>query len=265
MKKFLHEFIAFGIKQASACLFGGIMLALIIGTKLVWQTAWPIARYDFIFVAALLTQLLFLVCKLETRKEAKVIFVFHIVGTLMELFKTHVGSWEYPEANLIRLGGVPLFSGFMYSAVGSYLARVRTIFHQHYRPYPKPWTTALLAFLIYLNFFTHHALPDIRLFLFAATSILFWQTKAYFTISKKERQMPILVGFFLVSVFIWIAENVGTFFRAWVYPYQSSWELVHLGKLGSWFLLMIISFILVNLVAPPDLLPNKFRDSSDAV
>jgi len=30
-----------------------------------------------------------------TFEEAKVILVFHIVGTVMEVFKTHVGSWVY--------------------------------------------------------------------------------------------------------------------------------------------------------------------------
>ena len=52
-------------------------------------------------------------------EEAKVILAFHLVGTAMELFKTHMGSWEYPEPSLLRIGGVPLFSGFMYAAVGS--------------------------------------------------------------------------------------------------------------------------------------------------
>ena len=37
----------------------------------------------------------------------------------MEVFKTEAGSWTYPEDNLLRIGGVPLFSGFMYAAVGS--------------------------------------------------------------------------------------------------------------------------------------------------
>ena len=35
---------------------------------------------------------------METWDEAKVILMFHVVGTGMELFKTAAGSWIYPEA-----------------------------------------------------------------------------------------------------------------------------------------------------------------------
>ncbi|MCR2488873.1 DUF817 domain-containing protein, partial [Salmonella enterica] len=70
-----------------------------------------ITRYDFLFLSAITIQLLMLLCHLETLREAKVILIFHIVGTAMEIFKTHMRSWIYPEENLFRIGGVPLFSG----------------------------------------------------------------------------------------------------------------------------------------------------------
>ena len=38
---FVFEFVSFGIKQAWACLFGGIMLALLLGTHLLWRHLWP--------------------------------------------------------------------------------------------------------------------------------------------------------------------------------------------------------------------------------
>ena len=64
--------------------------------------------------------------------------------------------------------------------------------------------------------------------------------------------MPLVLGFCLVASFIWIVENIGTFTAAWLYPHQAKgWEMVRLGKYGSWFLLMIISFILVSFVHPP--------------
>jgi uncharacterized membrane protein YoaT (DUF817 family) len=64
--------------------------------------------------------------------------------------------------------------------------------------------------------------------------------------------MPLLLGFALVAVFIWIAEYSGTFTAAWMYPHQrAAWSLVSLGKLGAWFLLMIISYVLVALVNRP--------------
>ena len=64
--------------------------------------------------------------------------------------------------------------------------------------------------------------------------------------------MPLLIGFFLVSLFIWIAENIGTFTKTWLYPGQETgWYLVPIEKLGSWYLLMIISCVLVTLVHRP--------------
>jgi uncharacterized membrane protein YoaT (DUF817 family) len=167
----------------------------------------------------------------------------------MELFKTAHGSWLYPEPSLLRIGDVPLFSGFMYAAVGSYLARVWRIFGFRFPGYPPRWTTWALAAAIYVNFFAHHWLPDIRMALFVATAALFLRTRVCFTVWREERWMPLLLGWLLVALFIWFAENIGTFSRAWVYPGQEDgWEMVSLGKLGAWYLLMIISFVLVDLV-----------------
>ena len=246
---FLSEFLYFGFKQAWACLFGGLLLAGLVLTKLTWNPDWPLSRYDFMFVYAILIQLAFIRLRLETAEEIRVIFIFHIVGTVMEIFKTYMGSWVYPEENLIRIGGVPLFSGFMYSAVGSYIARVWRIFEFKFTRYPRKDLTVLLCVLIYVNFFTHHFTADIRLFLFAFTILLYGRTWVYYTPHETDQKMPLLLGFFLVSFFIWIAENAGTFAAAWRYPDQNhEWALVSPHKMGAWFLLMIISFVLVTLL-----------------
>ena len=249
----LYEFLLFGFKQGWACLFGGLMLAMLLGTHLFWPAHAPIARYDALTIGALLIQLAMLAFRLETLSEAKVILAFHVVGTIMELFKTAYGSWTYPEPNLLRIGGVPLFSGFMYACVGSYIARVWRIFDFRFPGYPlAPWTYAL-AVAVYVNFFAHHWLPDVRLALFAAMGLLFWRTRVVFRVWREDRAMPLLVGWFLVALFIWFAENLGTFARAWTYPGQEiGWEMVSLGKLGSWFLLMIISVVLVSIVHRPE-------------
>jgi uncharacterized membrane protein YoaT (DUF817 family) len=64
--------------------------------------------------------------------------------------------------------------------------------------------------------------------------------------------MPLLLGFALVALFIWFAENIGTWSRAWLYPGQAeAWTPVSIQKLGAWYLLMIISFVLVTLVHRP--------------
>jgi len=250
----LIEFLVFGLKQAWACLFGGAMLALIILTRWFWPDggAGFITRYDFLFLSALAIQLAMLVFKLEAWEEAKVILIFHVVGTAMEVFKTHAGSWVYPEENFFRIGGVPLFSGFMYAAVGSYMARINRIFDIRLNHYPPLWMTVVLAAAIYINFFAHHFIWDMRWLLFAATFVLFWRTTMHYRVFRFRHKMPLLVAFLLTSLFIWIAENIGTWSKAWLYPNQrNGWELVSMSKLGSWYLLMIISVVLVTLVHRP--------------
>lgn len=247
----VYEFLLFGFKQAWACIFGALLLALLLATHFFYPDNAPVHRYDFLTLAAIAIQAGMLLFRLETWDEAKVILIFHIVGTVMELFKTAAGSWVYPEASVLHIGAVPLFTGFMYASVGSYIARVWRIFDFHYTNYPPHWQTYVLAAAIYVNFFAHHWLPDIRIALFAATGLLFWKTRVYFRNWRVHRWMPLLVGFLLVALFIWFAENIGTFANAWRYPGQEhGWRLVSLAKMGSWYLLMIISFVLVSLVQP---------------
>lgn len=243
---FAYEFLCFGLKQASACLFGGLMVALLLASWRWYPADAPLARYDFLTLAALGIQGALLALRLESPREARVIALFHAVGTLMELFKTAVGSWTYPEPSLLRLGGVPLFTGFMYASVGSYIARAWRLFDFRFSGHPRFAPAAVLAAAIYLNFFGHHFLPDARPLLFAALAWLFGPTWVHFRVRRAYRRMPLLLGFVLVALFIWMAENVGTFSRAWLYPAQRhGWSMVPLGKLGSWLLLMVISYVMV--------------------
>lgn len=241
-----YEFLRFGIKQAWACLFGGILLGLIIATRLWYPHDAALPRYDALVIACVIVQAALLWFGLETLEEAKVILVFHIVGTVMELFKTSVGSWHYPEGSYLRLLGVPLFSGFMYAAVGSYLARVWRLFDFRFTGHPPLWALGLLSAAIYANFFSDHFGIDLRWVLVGATAILFRRTVIYFKVWKVHRRMPLLLGFFLVALFIWFGENIGTGAGAWLYPNQvGAWRIVSPSKLTSWFLLMLISYTLV--------------------
>lgn len=245
------EFLVFGLKQAWACLFGGLMLGMILVTRLYWPEI-GLARYDFWFLAALLIQIGMLVFRLETLSEAKVILIFHVVGTGMELFKTAAGSWIYPEDALFRIGGVPLFSGFMYACVGSYMARIQRIFDIRFSHYPPVWATVLLALAIYINFFSHHFIFDFRFVLFAVLGLLYFRSSMHYRVFRFRHRMPMLLAFLLVALFIWIGENIGTWSRAWIYPDQrDGWSLVSWSKLGSWYLLMLISVVLVTLVHRP--------------
>ncbi|HEY1427181.1 MAG TPA: DUF817 domain-containing protein [Caulobacteraceae bacterium] len=260
---FAYEFLLFGLKQSWAAIFGGAMLALIIGTHFLWPRQAPIARYDFLVVAAIAVQMLLLWTGLERWYEALVILVFHAVGTAMEVFKTAHGSSIYPEPSLLRIGGVPLFSGFMYACVGSYMARAIRLFEIRFIDFPPTWAPWLLALMAYANFFTHHFMPDARLGLFAFSALIFRRTEFEFMPHRRPRRMPLLQGAILVSLFIWIAENLGTFAGAWIYPAQRyAWAMVPFAKLGSWYLLMLLSFALVTLVHPPNTARSESRAST---
>lgn len=248
----LVEFLVFGVKQAWACVFGGALIVILIGTKLWYPADAALARNDFLTIAAVAIQLLMVLFRLETLRELRVILTFHVVGTVMEIFKTDAGSWTYAAGGVLHLGAVPLFSGFMYAAIGSYMVRVFRLFDLRFSNYPPRWVTVILAVAIYLNFFSHHFIWDFRIVLFAAVALVYFRTVMHFRLYRVTLRMPIILSFLLVALFIWFAENIGTWSTAWMYPGQEDgWQLVSIGKLGSWFLLMIISVVLVTLVYRP--------------
>lgn len=202
----------------------------------------------------MLIQVLMVTFRLESGRELWVIVLFHLVGTAMEIFKTAVGSWEYGGDGLLWIGGVPLYSGFMYAAVGSYLVRVFRLFDLRFDRYPALWVTAPVAAGIYANFFTHHYLPDARWVLLVLVALSYGPCVMHFRVvrSAPRRRMPLLAAFVGVAFFIWVAENIATAAGAWIYPHQGDqWELVSVSKLVSWLLLMIISVVLVTCVYRP--------------
>ncbi|VEH90974.1 Uncharacterized integral membrane protein [Propionibacterium australiense] len=83
----------------------------------------PLTRYDALLVSVVVVQLILVAAKFESWRELLVIYAFHLVGLAPEVFKVHVGSWVYPDAGIVRLGGAPIFSGFMYASVDSYICQ----------------------------------------------------------------------------------------------------------------------------------------------
>lgn len=241
------EFTLFVLKQGWACLFGGLMLAALIFTNAIWDGSWKIARYDALFLYAASIQTAMLLFRLETWEEAKVIALFHLTGTAMEFFKVSAGSWAYPGEGFFMIAGVPLFSGFMYASVGSYIARVIRIFDMTFTPYPPFAVTVMFACAIYVNFFAHHFLPDIRVLLFIATAVIFGRTRVTFRIGKTY-WMPLPIAALLASFFLWIAENIGTLTSTWVYAGSAHSDWASISKMGSWYLLLYVSFVTVTLV-----------------
>lgn len=246
------ECAVFLLKQAWACVFGALLLVAIVAARLWYPDDAMLARNDALTIAAVLIQIGMLGFKLESGRELWVIVLFHVAGTLMELFKTDVGSWAYEADGVLRIGAVPLFSGFMYAAVGSYMVRVTRLHELRFARYPRVWLTTLVAAAIYINFFSHHFVTDLRWVLLAVVVLLWGRTVMHFRVWRTTMRVPLLLVFAGVALFIWIAENVATWGGAWLYPHQQGgWELVSPQKLIAWFLLMIISVVMVTWVYPP--------------
>lgn len=260
------ETIVFVLKQAWACVFGFLILVAIVAVRLWWPTDAAVAPNDALVLIAVGIQVGMLVARLETVRELWVVVLFHVVGTIMELFKTDVGSWTYAADGILRIGGVPLFSGFMYAAVGSYMVRSMRMFDLRFTRYPPLWATVVLGAAIYANFYTHHFVWDARWVLVVAVLVLWARTVMHFRVHVRVWRWPLLVPFLGVAGFIWIAENVGTAVGAWTYPNQvDGWEPVSPQKVVSWFLLMIISVVLVTLVhrpRTPDAVDAAGRDAN---
>ena len=264
LPKWLACALSLLVRLAASCLFAISFLAAILITRAVWQADWPLHRYDALVIIALGLQALFIATKLETLEEARVILIFHLTGSMMEWFKVSAGSWAYPEPGLLKLFGVPLFTGFMYASVGSTIARALRLFEIRLAPAPLYWAIATLAVAIYVNFWSHHYLPDARLVLFAATLLFFGRTKLWFRLIDQWLWVPVPLVALGASLLLWIAENIGTLTGTWRYSGQSALQLVSLGKLGSWYLLLFVAFATVTLVARHALRPHPWHPSDEA-
>ena len=236
------QLLRFGGLQLVSCLFPAALFAGLA----VWKYVdLPIARYDALLGYCLLLTFGLWVVRLETWREIAVIFGFHLLGLALELFKVQVGSWQYPGDAVTKFAGVPLFAGFMYAAVGSYICQAWRRFDLRVSGY-RPVLTTVLAVLIYANFFTHHWIVDLRIPVALLLLVVLRRTWVFYTVGVRRYRMPLALSFLLIGFFLWIAENAGTFLDAWNYPDQVDvWRLVHPAKFGAWALLVSMSFVLV--------------------
>jgi uncharacterized membrane protein YoaT (DUF817 family) len=234
----------FGVQQALACLFPVFIFGMLGLSKLI-QIPF-LHRYDFLLLACLLMQVVMFKTRLETKDELKVITVFHLIGLALEIYKVQLGSWSYPEEGWSKVFGVPLYSGFMYASVASYMCQAWRRLRLKLERWPSAFLTVPVGAAIYLNFFTHHFMMDLRWILTGIIFVVFLRTIVHFEVNHHRYRMPLAASFVLIGFFIWLAENIATFLGAWTYPnQQEGWSLVHLGKFSSWFLLVIVSFIIV--------------------
>jgi uncharacterized membrane protein YoaT (DUF817 family) len=250
------EFLVFGFKQAAACVFAGSFLFLLAISSHISIPG--LARYDFLFLSAIAIQIALVAVRLENWREVGVLSVFHLIGVGLELFKTSpsIRSWSYPEPAFFHFKTVPLYSGFMYASVASYIMQAWRLMRVRLTEFPSFTLAVGLSVAIYANFFTNHYIMDLRWPLAACVLWLFRRTQVKFTVTNTERRMPLALSFLLIGFFIWVAENIATYFGAWQYPHQKrQWAIVGPTKISSWMLLVIISFIIV--AALKELFPKQ--------
>ena len=237
--------LRFAWLELQSLLFAAVIFAAIAMTAVV---PLPIARYDALLVIGIVLTLVLWWTGWESGREVAVITAFHALGVTMEIFKVAAGSWAYPEDALTKVAGVPLYAGFMYAAVGSYIVQAWRRFDLRVTGY-RPVPLTVLAIAAYLNFFTHHWIPDVRWLIAAAFVWFMRRTVIHFTVGPHRLRMPLALSFVAIGFALWIAENLATFLGAWQYPNQREfWEAVHVGKFGSWSLLVSLSFVLVATV-----------------
>ena len=246
LRRLTVEALQFFIKEVRACTFAGLFFLAVFTVPRAGMFGVP--RYDLLLLIAITIQAWMVWAKLETLDELKAITLFHLIGFGLEVFKTSsgIGSWSYPDFAYTKVFGVPLFSGFMYAAVGSYIIQAWRLFDIRSRHHPPYWMATLIAVAIYANFFTHHFIPDVRWYLAACALGLYARSTVLFRPLDRDRTMPLLVAFILIGFFIWLAENISTFFGIWRYPNQvGAWAAVSVGKWSSWSLLVVMTFTIV--------------------
>ena len=211
------------------------------------------ARYDFLFLAALAIQLAHAGVPagnaVRSQGHPDLPRRRHGHGDIQDLRRLV----DLSGGELFRIGGVPLFSGFMYAAVGSYLARISRIFDMRYTQYPPLWATVLLAVgdlcqFLRAPFHRRYALGAVRghgaalssarscitASSASATACRCWWASCW---SRCSSGSPRTSAHGRAPGSILVSTTAGRTFRS--------------SKLGSWYLLMIISFVLVTLVHRP--------------
>jgi uncharacterized membrane protein YoaT (DUF817 family) len=241
----LTQLLRFAWLEAQSCAFAAALFA---GLLVAYLVPLPVASYDALLLWCVVVTLGFWALGLETWREVLVIVAFHLLGLGLEVFKVHVGSWSYPEDAATKVWDVPLFSGFMYAAVGSYVCQAWRRLSLRVSGFDVA-PTAVVAVLVYVNFFTHHWIVDLRLPIALVGLVVLRRAWVHFTVGTTTYRMPLALSFLLIGLFLWVAENAATFLGAWKYPGQLEvWEAVHAAKIGSWALLVTMSFVLVAAV-----------------
>lgn len=245
-RRFAVECLYFGMKNARACLFAALLFAAVFLVPRAGVLGLP--RYDVLLLIALSILAWMVLFKFESRDDLEALGICFVAGFVLEVFKTSstIQSWSYPDVAYTKLFGVPLFAGFMYAAVGSYVIQTWRLFELCILRHPPYWMGCAVSIMVYANFFTQHYIGDYRLYIAACAAGMYARSTVVFRPMDRDRKMPLVLSFGLIGFVIWLAENTFTFFslRRYLNPI-ATWSTVFIGKWSSWSLIVLIVFILV--------------------
>lgn len=227
-------------RESISATFSLILLASIALTELIRVPG--VARYDVLLVVGLVTQVSMVWGKMETWLDVLVMAIYHVLGLVLETYKVRHGSWSYPEPAFTKIGLVPLYSGFMYASVASYMSVAYRVFQLEFVGWPGKWWSGLALLIVYGQFFLPAPNLWVRAAVAGVVAVVYRRSWVHFDSGGHRLKMPLTVAFGLIGFFVWIAENWATHFRGWVYPNQADgWEPVHFGKVLSWSLMVVVS------------------------
>jgi uncharacterized membrane protein YoaT (DUF817 family) len=96
------ELVVFGARRTSACLFPRIFISILLPSSYV--PLFGLARYDFVFVGAVLAQVALVALKVETRDEALTLFAFHLCSASCWRSSRPTPPWgrSYPQEGFLE-------------------------------------------------------------------------------------------------------------------------------------------------------------------
>ncbi|MEM9715681.1 MAG: DUF817 family protein [Pseudomonadota bacterium] len=228
--------------QIRAAVFGIAFLAAIVGTAVIWSPDWALARNDALFGVGVVLMVAVFWTGVNRMADAVPIGIVFLLGIGLELHRTGVGAWAYADGGVLKLGAKPLFVGFMYAAVASYVIRSLRLKELVVTRLPHWAVAAFVSVSIYGMFFV--GVPDwVRPAVLALAVIVFGMARV---VAPSGSWLPVPVALGLAAVLLWCAENVGTFSGTWTYRGQGPGELVDLTKISAWFLLLTVIFWVVT-------------------
>jgi uncharacterized membrane protein YoaT (DUF817 family) len=96
------ELVVFGARRTSACLFPRIFISILLPSNYV--PIFGLARYDFVFVGAVLAQVALVALKVETRDEALTLLAFHLCSASCWRSSRPTPPWgrSYPQEGFLE-------------------------------------------------------------------------------------------------------------------------------------------------------------------